>query len=123
MASNNRFLEWLDRARENITLRKEQSLTDKNRLAHKRQDTINTSRSSHNVVESFVAPPPFLLYIWAVFPLLFIATFQTNTIIAAIAATVINFVLIHMDTYQFVRFLMSGFVLIVMIALYQLNVI
>jgi hypothetical protein len=121
--SNNRFLDWLDQTRENIIRRKEQNLSETNRLAHKQQDTFNSSRSSHNVVQSFIAPPPFLLYIWAVFPLLFIATFQTNAIIAAVVATVINFILIHMDTYQFVRFLMSGFVLLVMIILYQLNVI
>ncbi len=121
--SNSIFLSWLSNSRENLKHRKEQRLIQKNVAAHKQKDTFNSPNSSHKVIESFVAPPPFLLYLWAVFPLLFIATFQTNAIIAAIIATVISLILIHMDTYQFFRFLMSGFVLLVMIILYKLNVI
>ncbi len=124
MASHNRFTEWLDRSRENINLRKEASLVEKNRLAHKNKETTSSFRTnSQKVVESFIAPPPFLLYVWAAFPLLFVATFQTNAIIAGVVGTVISFILIHMDTFQFLRFLMSGFVLLVILILYQLNII
>ncbi|HEC04706.1 MAG TPA: hypothetical protein ENI84_00725 [Thiothrix sp.] len=119
--SNSVFLSWLKSSQEKLQRRKEKKLVEKNLQAHRvkgERDYI----PSRNVVESFIAPPDFLLLAWACFPLLLVSTFQTPAIIAGVIATAINFVLIHMDTYTFIRYLMSGFVLLVVVTLYQLNV-
>jgi hypothetical protein len=116
---DSKFIQWLDLTRENLYHRKEQRLASQNFAARKNREFIPNKK----VVESFIAPPSFLLYLWASFPLLFVSTFQTNTIIAGVIATIINFFLIHQDTYHFVRYLMSGLVLLALVGLFHLNII
>ncbi len=113
-------MKWLDQVRENLAMRKEQQLLEKNRQQHSQQ---SATPDTHKVVESFVAPPPFLLYLWATTPLLLISTYQDNAIITGVVSTIFNFFLIHLDTFQFVRFLLSSGVLIVALLLYHFNII
>lgn len=119
VTSHSKFLQWLDRVRGDLALRKEQRLLERNLREHRNKDHI----SSRKVIESFVAPPPFLLYLWAAFPLLLIATFEKNAIITGVVATLLNFFLIHLDTFQFVRFILASIVLAVVILLYSFGVI
>lgn len=121
MQSNSTFIRWLVQSRENIRIKKEERLVLKNAIAHKHKGFF--SSSSRKVVESFVAPPSFLVYVWSTSPLLLIATFSTTAIAAGIVATIINFFLIHRDTYDVFRYITSGIVLLVVILLYYFGVV
>lgn len=120
---DSRFIRWLDQARENIYLRKEHKLASQNYLARKAARKNRDYIPTKKVVESFLAPPSILLYVWAAFPLLFISTVEINPIIFGMIATIINFFLIHQDTHYFLRYIMSGVVLATLFILYHLNVI
>ena len=100
--------------------RKEQQLLEANRAAHRDK---KEPLASHKVIETFVAPPHFLLYVWATIPLLFIATFEKSAIIAGIVASTINLFIIHFDTFPFIRFLLTGLVLLLVIVLFRFSLI
>lgn len=117
MASQSRFLKWLDQVRENLTIRKERRLAELNQRERRNK---NNAIDSKKVIEAYVAPPPFLLYLWSVLPLLLVSTLQKNAIIAGVIASALNLIIIHLDTFLFVRFLLSTVVLIAVIAIYQL---
>ncbi|CAA6822418.1 MAG: Unknown protein [uncultured Thiotrichaceae bacterium] len=68
--------------------------------------------------ETYLAPPTFTLYLWAALPLLFIATSNMRFAIAAIVATIINYLLIHFDTFSFIKYLITGFVLLILFLLH-----
>lgn len=86
-------------------------LSKKNQEEHKKGDTSKP-------FETYLAPPSFTLYLWAALPLLFLATSHTKFVIAAIVATVINYLLIHFDTFTFIKYLITGLVLLLVFLLH-----
>ena len=116
------MLSLLRRFTENAGNRREQRLLERNRLAHKRYKQIGDSHK-HNVVESFSAPPSFLVFLWACLPLLLVATFEANAILAGVVATIINIILLQVDTFDFVRIALCTVTLIATLALYHNNII
>lgn len=103
---------------ESLRRRKERKLRNK-----MDQQGVMTANGPKKIIEAYVAPPSFLLYLWAALPLLMISTFVPKLMIAGVVATLINFLLIHMDTFTFIRYLMSTLVTTVLFALYHFNVI
>lgn len=87
--------------------RRAHQLATKNKEAHDKG-------GSSKPFETYLAPPSFTLYLWAALPLLFIATSNTKFAIAAIIATVLNYVLIHLDTFPTIKYLITGIVLIIL---------
>lgn len=86
-------------------------LSEENKKAHQK-------RGSSKPFESYLTPPSFTLYLWAALPLLFIATSQINYSIAAIIATIMNYVVIHFDTFSFIKYIITGFVLLTLFSLH-----
>lgn len=89
------------------------------RLSKENKEEHNKGESS-KPFETYLAPPTFTLYLWAALPLLFIATSNLKFAIAAILATIINYLVIHFDTFPFIKYLMTGFVLLVLFLLHYL---
>jgi len=75
---------------------------------------------SGQVIDVYRAPPSFLLWVWASFPLLFIASLDPSVIAVAIIAAILNYVIItHMDTYCFILYCMCGLVLLALTLIYH----
>jgi len=116
------MLSLLRRFTENAANRREQRLLARNRLAHKKYERVD-DRHKRNVVESFSAPPSFLVFLWACLPLLLVATFEANAILAGVVTTIINIILLQVDTFDFVRAVLCTVTLITTLALYHNNII
>lgn len=114
------MLSLLRKLTENADNRREQRLLASNRLAHKKYDKVN---NDHNVIESFSATPSFLVFLWACLPLLLIATFEASAILAGVVATIINIILLQLDTFDFVRVVLCTLVLITTLVMYHFNII
>lgn len=89
-------------------------------LYHRTNDGLvtHTKRGKRKTVEAFLTPPSLLLYIWACFPLLLLATATLKAVAIGIIATAINFALIHLDTYASARYIMAGIVTFTVVFLY-----
>ncbi|MCK5725929.1 MAG: hypothetical protein KAH22_03760 [Thiotrichaceae bacterium] len=101
---------------ENADDRREQRLLESNRLEHKKFDSLNTE---HNFIEAFSAAPSFLVFLWACLPLLLIASFNASAILAGVVATIINIMLLQIDTFDFVRAVLCTVTLLITLALYH----
>ncbi len=89
-------------------------------LYHRTNDGLvtHTLKGERKIVEAFVTPPPFLLYIWACFPLLLLSVVTLKATAIAIIATLINFIIIHRDTAISARYLLTGLITFMAIILY-----
>ena len=89
-------------------------------LYHRTNDGLvtHTMKGERKIVESFTTPPPFLLYIWACFPLLLLSVVSLKATAIAIIATAINFVIIHRDVILTARYVLSGIITFAVIILY-----
>lgn len=89
-------------------------------LYHRTNDGLvtHTLKGERKIVEAFITPPPFLLYIWACFPLLLLSTVTLKAFVIAIIATTINFIIIHRDTLLSVRYIIIGMITLSAIFLY-----
>ncbi len=89
-------------------------------------DTFKVSRrmnKQRKIVEVYITPPSFLLYLWACFPLLLLATADNKAAIIGAVATTINFLLIHFDTFRTMRYILAGIVTFTAIGLYGQGII
>ena len=75
-------------------------------------------KKQRKIVEIYVTPPSFLLYLWACFPLLLLATVDNKAIIIGVVATAVNFIFIHLDTFRTMRYLLAGIMTFLAIVLY-----
>jgi len=89
-------------------------------LYHRTNDGLvtHTLKGERKIVEAFTTPPPFLLYIWACFPLLLLSVVTLKAAAVAIIATVINFIIIHRDTTISARYIFVGIITFGVIILY-----
>ena len=94
-------------------------------LYHRTNDGLvtHTLKGERKIVEAFITPPPFLLYIWACFPLLLLSVVTLKAAIVAIIATVINFIIIHRDIATTACYTFTGIITFVVIILYREGII
>lgn len=88
------------------------------RLSEANKKQHNNKGVSSKAFETYLAPPTFTLYLWAALPLLFLATSNMKFTAAAIVATIINYLVIHFDTFTFIKYLMTGLVLLILFLLH-----
>ncbi len=110
------MLAFLARTRNVLLRQRDQHLLRQSLTRHKNKGLLPSGK----IIESYLAPPSFLLMVWASFPLLLIVTLKPDTIAMSIFATFINFVMIHhLDTFRSVLYLLCGLVLLLVTSLYH----
>lgn len=96
---------------------------DKEKVIEDHEDSTGMT-NNEGLHQSYSNPyhqaPDFPLYLWAALPILLIAFGGTVAIILAVLGTVANFFLIHIYTRPINRYLLTGVVSLVALALYLL---
>ena len=111
-----RLKTWYSHKQEVAYKERERKFTIENIESHQNGEYVSRA------LESFMAPPPFEMYLWSTFPLLFIATQDFTAIIAGVIATIINFVIIHLDMVNIVKYIFTTIVLLALVFLYHFGV-